>query len=122
MTNENQQDGIKLSPSENQKIAGMSEDEALTKLMAQPVQYTNIDQDKLDSRKAGEDFEGTVIEFDRTFQWIFTNPETQVLIEISTTDPFTGKIHIKDKTLDPKTYPNHEQVINFKDGEIVNQA
>tara|TARA_R100000234_G_C4949210_1_gene156593 strand:- start:246 stop:635 length:390 start_codon:yes stop_codon:yes gene_type:complete len=118
MTETNNQGKIQIKDAENQKIAGMSEDELLIELSKNPVQYTNIDEDKLAARKAGEDFEGTLREFDRLFQWIFLGPDHQVLVEAANQEKFTGLIHIKDKTLDEKTYPNHEQIIKFKDGEI----
>ena len=118
MTETNNKKEIQLKDAESQKIAGMSEEELLIELSKKPVVYTNIDEEKLANRKAGTDFTGTLIEFDRLFQWIFLGPDHQVLIEGANQEKFTGLIHIKDKTLDEKTYPNHEQIINFKDGEI----
>lgn len=102
----------------SKKLSEMSEEELLIELAKKPVQYTGVDEEKLDARVPGTDFEGTVIEFDRTFQWIFTTPDHQILIEKVNSNPFTGEIHIKDKNLDPKTYPNNEQVINFVEGEM----
>lgn len=119
MTETNNGKEIQIKDAQNQKIEGLSEEELLIELSKNPVQFTNIDEDKLAARKAGEDFTGTLREFDRLFQWIFLGPDHQVLIEGANQEKFTGTIHIKDETLDEKTYPDHEQIINFKDGEMV---
>ena len=101
-------------------FAGLSEKESklLKEAMANPVSTTKVDDDKLSAREIGTDFEGNLWEFQQLFRWIFTGPDQKVLIENADSSNFTGVIHIKDSVLDPKTYPNSEQVFHFEEGEL----
>lgn len=87
-----------------------------TELGNQPkVDYNFVDSEKLENRESGSDFEGTLTEFNMLFKWVPTE-SGKVLIDQSTDELFSGKIHIKDSRLDISTYPNGEQKFIFKEG------
>jgi hypothetical protein len=82
------------------------------------VEYTSVDESKIEKHQSGSDFTGSLIEFDRLYEWKWIDDETKILIEKSSTEPFTGLIHIKDDGLNPDTYPNSQQKIKFAEGVI----
>jgi hypothetical protein len=94
------------------------------KKLEKKILYSNVDESKLSSRKLGEDFKGTMREFQLTFEWVWESPEEKRLHEKESPDfgssqgRFTGWIHIKDSNLSPTTYPNQQQKIQIEEGLI----
>ena len=82
------------------------------------VEYTSLDQSKVDNYEKGDDFIGSLMEFDQLFEWEWEDDTTKILKEKSTGSPFSGLVHIKDPLLNPETYSNSEQKIKFENGII----
>ena len=97
-----------LSPEEFEKKSKEFKEKQFLELSA---------QGKADSFDPKKDFQGTLFEFDLTFEWVLSD-DKKILKTKSDNQNYTGLVHIQDSSLDEKTYPNQEQKIIFEDGEI----